>query len=90
MRIAVHSEVPNDPALRREVDSLLAQHTAKGEVAALLNFHCILRTLELENRGQTGAYGEIFTGVPTVGFSTYGEALIGHINQTSTMVSFRR
>jgi hypothetical protein len=63
---------------------------AKGDVAALLNFHCILRTLELQDRGQTGAYGEIFTAVPTAGFSTYGEALLGHMNQTSTIVCFRR
>jgi hypothetical protein len=67
----------------------IAAQRAKGEVAALLNFHCILRTLELESRGQTGPYGEVFSSVPTVGFSTYGEALIGHINQTSTMVCFR-
>jgi hypothetical protein len=63
---------------------------AKGDVAALLNFHCILRTLELRDRGQTGAYGEIFSAVPTAGFSTYGEEFIGHMNQTSTIVCFRR
>jgi hypothetical protein len=63
---------------------------AKGDVAALLNFHCILRTLELQDRGQTGPYGEIFAAVPTAGFSTYGEELIGHMNQTSTIVCFRR
>lgn len=63
---------------------------ARGDVAALLNFHCILRTLELEARGQMGAYGDIFTTVPTAGFSTYGEEHIGHINQTSTIVCFPR
>jgi hypothetical protein len=63
---------------------------AKGDVAALINFHCILRTLELQERGQTGAYGEIFSAVPTAGFSTYGEELIGHMNQTSTIVCLRR
>ena len=55
----------------------------------LLNFNCILRTLELEANGQTDAYGKVFAGVPTVGFSTYGEEYIGHINQTATMLLFR-
>jgi hypothetical protein len=36
------------------------------------------------------AYGEIFSAVPTAGFSTYGEEFIGHMNQTSTIVCFRR
>jgi hypothetical protein len=58
---------------------------AKG----LLNFNCILRTLELEARGQTEAYGRVFSDIPTVGFSTYGEEYIGHINQTATMVLFK-
>jgi hypothetical protein len=55
----------------------------------LLNFNCILRTLELEDKGLTGAYGKVFTVVPTIGFSTYGEEYMGHINQTATMVLFR-
>lgn len=57
-----------------------------GNVAGIINFHCILRTLELEQKKQTDAYGAIFNTVPTIGFSTYGEAYIGHINQTSTML----
>jgi hypothetical protein len=59
-----------------------------GHISALVNFHCILRTLELEKRSQTEAYGRLFADVPTVGFSTYGEAYVGHINQTSTMILF--
>jgi hypothetical protein len=55
----------------------------------LLNFNCILRTLELEARGLTEAYGKVFECVPTVGFSTYGEEYIGYINQTATMLLFR-
>jgi hypothetical protein len=55
----------------------------------LLNFNCILRTLELEATGQTDEYGKVFDAVPTVGFSTYGEEYMGHINQTATMVLFR-
>lgn len=53
---------------------------------ALLNFNCILRTLELEDRGLTSEYGAIFEDVPTIGFSTYGEEYLGHINQTATML----
>ncbi len=57
-----------------------------GAASALLNFHCILRTLELKDKGQCPAYAGLFNSVPTVGFSTYGEAYIGHINQTSTIL----
>jgi len=53
--------------------------------AAVINFNCILRTLELEQKKQTEAYGKIFT-TPTIGFSTYGEEFLGHINQTATML----
>ena len=60
-----------------------------GSVAGIVNFHCILRTLELEQKNRTEAYGQIFSNVPTIGFSTYGEEYIGHINQTSTMLIFK-
>lgn len=56
---------------------------------ALLDFHCILRTLELRQKGQCTQYGAIFSKIPTIGFSTYGEEYIGHINQTSTMLVFQ-
>jgi len=59
------------------------------DISGIVNFHCILRTLELEAKGQTEGYGKIFSDIPTVGFSTYGEEYIGHINQTSTMLVFR-
>ncbi len=61
---------------------------AFGPVSALINFNCILRTLELRTKGQTQAYGELFADVPTVGFSSYGESYIGHINQTAVMLLF--
>lgn len=60
-----------------------------GDIAGIINFNCILRTLELEDKGQTEAYAKIFKDIPTIGFSTYGEQYIGHINQTSTMLLFR-
>lgn len=59
-----------------------------GSVSGIINFHCILRTLELKSKNQVGPYAAIFKDVPTVGFSTYGEELFGHINQTSTMLLF--
>lgn len=59
-----------------------------GGLSAIVNFHCILRTLELEGKGLAEEYGKIFSDVPTVGFSTYGEEFLGHINQTSTMLVF--
>ena len=74
------------------VDTKVAVERKKielGQISAIVNFHCILRTLELEQKHQTEEYGRIFSGIPTIGFSTYGEEFIGHINQTSTMLVFR-
>lgn len=59
-----------------------------GHIGAIINFNCILRTLDLEKKDLTQAYADIFLQYPTVGFSTYGEAYIGHINQTATMLLF--
>ena len=57
-----------------------------GSISGILNFNCILRTLELKQKKMTDAYGRLFSEIPTVGFSTYGEAFVGHINQTATML----
>jgi len=66
-------------------DTASAVARVKG-AAGILNFNCILRTLELEAKNKTAEYGKIFENIPTVGFSTYGEAYLGHINQTATML----
>lgn len=69
----------------------LADAKVSGEsVAGIINFHCILRTLELEAKNQTEEYGHLFDTIPMVGFSTYGESYVGHINQTSTILVFRQ
>ena len=57
-----------------------------GTISAIINFHCILRTLQLQEESKTQAYANIFKDIPTIGFSTYGECYLGHINQTSTMI----
>lgn len=58
----------------------------QGPFSAIINFHCILRTLDLQQQNKMQEYGKLFTNIPTIGFSTYGESYIGHINQTSTML----
>ncbi len=60
-----------------------------GKVSGIINFNCILRTLELKQKNLTQEYGDIFKAIPTIGFSTYGEQYIGHINQTATMLVFK-
>ena len=66
-----------------------ARKAAAGEVRGLIDFQCILRTLQLRKESRCDEYGAIFQGIPALGFSTYGEAYVGHMNQTSTMLLFR-
>ena len=61
-----------------------------GEVGAIVDFCCCLRTLELKRKEQLPDYSLIFGDTPTIGFSTYGESYIGHINQTSTMLLLKK
>jgi hypothetical protein len=66
-----------------------AKKAELGKIAGIVDFHCILRTLQLRAEKRSPAYGAIFADLPAIGFSTYGEAYLGHINQTSTMLVFR-
>lgn len=70
-------------------NAIKAKTKELGGLSGIINFHCILRTLELEQKNQTKEYGKIFSDIPTIGFSTYGEEYLGHINQTSTMLVFK-
>lgn len=50
-------------------------------------FDCILRKLELNNRGSIGEINRLLGGGNTIGFSTYGEQFNSiHVNQTLTGV----
>lgn len=60
-----------------------------GKIDGIINFDCIERALELKKKNVVKQYGEIFSDIPTIGFSTYGEEFIGHLNQTATMLVFR-
>ncbi|OPY62219.1 MAG: Cyclic di-GMP phosphodiesterase response regulator RpfG [Pelotomaculum sp. PtaU1.Bin065] len=60
-----------------------------GKIEGMINFCCIELILELEKKNSLKQYGELFSGIPTIGFATYGEEYIGHINQTATMLVFK-
>ncbi len=59
-----------------------------GKVTALINFNCIYRALELQLLNKTQEYVDLFDNIPMVGFTTYGESYIGHLNQTAIMLLF--
>ena len=69
-------------------NSVLSMEKKAGKIKGIINFNCILRTLQLDQEEKNDEYGAIFTHIPTIGFSTYGEEYIGHINQTATMLVF--
>jgi hypothetical protein len=69
-------------------EALAQREKTFGPITGIVNFHCVLRTLALQQSGQIDAYARLFQDVPTIGFSTYGEQYLGHINQTSTMLLF--
>jgi hypothetical protein len=60
-----------------------------GTISGIININCILRTLELTQKNLADDHEQLFSGIPTVGFSSYGEQYIGHINQTATMLVFK-
>ena len=60
-----------------------------GSVEGIIDFRCVLRTIQLGEEDNTEDYAVIFEGIPSIGFSTYGEQYLGHINQTSMMLVFR-
>jgi hypothetical protein len=60
-----------------------------GPTPLVLGFDCILRNLELSQRGLKDRVGELIQQHNVVGFSTYGEQYGGvHVNQTLTGIAF--
>ncbi|MCG8387596.1 MAG: FIST C-terminal domain-containing protein [Cytophagales bacterium] len=66
--------------------SLVEKSRDTGPFSCLINFNCVLRKLELIEKKQEEAYGNVFSDIPTIGFHTYGESYIGHMNQTATIL----
>ena len=88
IREGVDLEILSSTDIIADTKKIIDDTNKRTPIAAIINFNCILRTLQLEQEGKTDAYGEIFSEIPTIGFSTYGEEYIGHINQTATMLIF--
>ncbi|MCE5286780.1 MAG: FIST C-terminal domain-containing protein [Pelosinus sp.] len=89
MREGMELEVLEATQIVEETRRVVENKEAEiGSLRALINFNCILRTIQLKSQGMTAAYGSTFAKVPTIGFSTYGEAYIGHVNQTATILVF--
>jgi len=61
-----------------------------GGISGVIVFNCAHRALELEFKKLTETYGEVFADIPVIGFNSYGEQFIGHMNQTATMIVFGR
>jgi hypothetical protein len=70
-------------------DTERAIRAVSGEIHGVIDFQCILRTLQLRQEQRCGEYEKVFGDIPVVGFSTYGEAYLGHLNQTSIIVALR-
>ena len=69
--------------------AVAAKKSASETIAGVIDFQCTLRTQELQEQKRCDEYGAIFSGLPAIGFSTYGEEYLGHMNQTSTILLFR-
>lgn len=54
--------------------------------SGLINFNCLYRTLEIQNENLVKEYCELFSHIQSIGISTFGEILLGHMNQTSTIL----
>lgn len=52
----------------------------------LVNFNCLYRTLEIQNTNSVEDYCELFSHMESIGLSTFGEILLAHMNQTSTIL----
>lgn len=57
-------------------------------IELVIDFNCILRKTQLIKEDRLDEYATVFGNVPVIGFCTYGESYLGHINQTSTMLVF--
>jgi len=73
-------------------DTKVALESAKAKLgcfSGIIVFNCAHRALELGFNNLAVKYGELFQNIPTIGFNSYGEQFIGHVNQTAVMIVFK-
>lgn len=70
-------------------ETLMRSAAKLGGISGVIVFNCAHRALELAYKNLTAKYGEVFADIPVIGFNSYGEQFIGHMNQTATMIVFR-
>lgn len=77
-------------AVMETLEAGLQVRSARGaEPDFILGFDCVLRKLELEQKGLAEAASEMFRDRRVIGFNTYGEQHRGlHMNQTFLGVAF--
>jgi len=66
-----------------DIELIKKQHS---NISNIIVFNCIVRYFELLANNDIEAYGEIFADLPVIGLNTYGETLIGYINQTAVFL----
>lgn len=54
--------------------------------AGVINFNCLYRTFEMLQKDLVAPYCALWGRYPSIGCSTGGEAYLGHINETSTVL----
>jgi hypothetical protein len=60
-----------------------------NSISAMLVFDCGYRCVELMRKNKITEYAKLFSNdIPTVGFYTYGETYLGHLNQTLVVLIF--
>lgn len=78
---------PSDIVDRTRRDLADAQREI-GKIRAILDFDCAHRAMMLGDANRYPDYVKLFKNFEVAGFSTYGEAYIGFINQTSVLALF--
>ncbi len=91
--ITLHCAIPEGTEIHvLEIGDIIADTKAALDsvitepAAAVINFNCLYRSFEVINKNLVPEYCALFGQYPSIGFSTAGEAFLGHINETSTIL----